>query len=150
MRPTLYQHVPQYKGRAGAEVVGTKGKTVYHPTTTYPWQPGETGTFSKECEMAEAMEHKSKKKHLHQVRTEAAHDGSYVHHHTYKEKKEDPHTEPERQNVATSGDAEEAGQHVSDSFAQNEGAAPAGEPEGGAAEAGGGAPDEAAGAEPGE
>lgn len=82
--------------------------------------------------MAETEGGKKHKKHLHQVRTVAAHDGTHVHHHTYKDKKEDAHSEPERENVATSGDAEEAGQHVTDSFAQNEGAAPAGEPEGGA------------------
>ena len=65
-------------------------------------------------------EGKKKKLHLHQVRTVAVEDGSHVHHHTYKDKKGDPYTHPERENVATSATPEEAGQHVEDAFAQNE------------------------------
>lgn len=63
---------------------------------------------------------KSKRKHLHRVVTEAAHDGTYVHHHTYKENAMDHHTEPERQNVATSSSPDEAGQHVAEQMAMNE------------------------------
>ena len=59
--------------------------------------------------------------HLHQVRTVAAEDGSHVHHHTYKAKKGDAFTLPERENVATSQSPEEAGQHVEESFAHNGG-----------------------------
>ena len=89
---------------------------------------------------------KKPKKHLHSIRTEQAEDGSFVHHHTYKAKKEDAHTEPERQNVATSDNPEEAGQHVAEQFAMNQGQQ--GEPEEGgeAPEQGGGAPDAGAGA----
>jgi hypothetical protein len=75
-----------------------------------------------------AEEKKGKKKHLHEIRSRQAEDGTIVHHHTYKANKEDHHTEPERENVATSGDAEEAGQHVADQFAQNAGAQPAADP----------------------
>jgi len=50
---------------------------------------------------------KRPKKHLHQIRSVQAEDGSIVHHHTYKAKKEDHHTEPERENVATSATPEE-------------------------------------------
>lgn len=78
-----------------------------------------------------ASEKKAKKKHLHEIRTQAADDGAYVHHHTYKGSKEDAHTEPERMNVATSGSPEEAGNHIADSFAQNEGAQQPGQPEAG-------------------
>ena len=63
---------------------------------------------------------KPKRKHLHEIRTQAAHDGTYVHHHTYKADAHDHHTEPERQNVATSNSPEEAGQHVAEQMAMNE------------------------------
>lgn len=97
-----------------------------------------------------AEEKKEHKKHTHQVRSVAAEDGTVVHHHTMKAKKGDPHTEPERENVATSANAEEAGQHVADAMGQNEGAAPAaGEPEGGAPDEGA-APGAGAPPEPGE
>jgi len=82
---------------------------------------------------------KTEKKHLHEIRTVAAHDGTYVHHHTYKAKKEDHHTEPERQNVATSADAEEAGQHVAEQMGMNEGGQGA-EPQGGGEAEGGAEP----------
>jgi hypothetical protein len=78
----------------------------------------------------EKKEEKKGKKHLHEIRTTAAEDGTYVHHHTYKAKKEDAHAEPERQNVATSGSPEEAGEHTADQFAMNQ-----------AADQGGGGPD---------
>ncbi len=82
----------------------------------------------KEKEHEEGKGEKKPKKHLHEIRSVQAEDGSIVHHHTYKAKKTDHHTEPERENVATSQDAEEAGQHVGDNFAQNEQAQPEEEP----------------------
>lgn len=94
-------------------------------------------------------EAKKPHKHLHEIRSVQAEDGSIVHHHTYKTKKEDHHTEPERSNVATSENAEEAGEHVREQFAMNQGAQqpePGGE---GEEEAGEGAPGAAA-PEPGE
>jgi hypothetical protein len=81
-------------------------------------------------EKREGEKGKPKKKlHLHQVRTVAAEDGSHVHHHTYKAKKGDAFTMPERENVATSSSPEEAGQHVEESFAQNGGGQGEQEPE---------------------
>lgn len=72
----------------------------------------------------EAKEHdggkKAERKHLHEIRTQSAHDGTYVHHHTYKAKAADHHAEPERQNVATSNSPEEAGQHVAEQMAMNQ------------------------------
>jgi len=88
---------------------------------------------------------KKPEKHLHQIRTVQAEDGTYVHHHTYKAKHEDHHTEPERENVATSATPEEAGQHVAEQMGMNEGGGGEQEPdgdEGGAAPgAGGGEPE---------
>lgn len=63
---------------------------------------------------------KKHKKHLHEIRSVQAEDGSIVHHHTYKAKKEDDHAEPERQNVATSTTPEDAGQHVAEQMGMNE------------------------------
>jgi hypothetical protein len=92
-------------------------------------------------------EGKKPKKHLHEIRTTAAEDGTYVHHHTYKAKKEDAHAEPERQNVATSTTADEAGQHVGDQMAMNEqGGGAEEEPGAGAGGAPEGAEEPAAGA----
>jgi hypothetical protein len=87
---------------------------------------------------------KPAKKHLHQIRSEATEDGHIVHHATYKKKKEDTETEPERKNVAVSSSPEEAGQHVADQFAMNQPAPDAATPPdgGGAGEAA--APDAAA------
>lgn len=87
---------------------------------------------------------KPAKKHLHSIHTEQAEDGSYVHHHTYKAKKSDAHTEPTRMNAATSQSPDEAGQHVAEQFAMNDQGAGGGqqeeEPEAaGAPDAGGGA-----------
>jgi hypothetical protein len=93
-------------------------------------------------------EHEGKKhakKHLHEIRSEETEDGHIIHHHTYKKKKGDAETEPERKNVAVSSTPEEAGQHTVDQFAMNQqpqvtpdaGAAGGGEP--GGEEAGGGA-----------
>ncbi len=75
---------------------------------------------------------KPAKKHLHEIRSEQAEDGHIVHHQTYKAKKGDAHTEPERKNVAVSSSPEEAGQHVADQFAMNQSpqANGGGEPEG--------------------
>jgi hypothetical protein len=84
---------------------------------------------------------KKKKLHLHEIRSTAAHDGSIVHHHTYKEHKDAPFAMPERGPMATSATPEEAGQHVQEQFGMNQGGG--GEPEpqaggGGEPEAGGG------------
>lgn len=87
---------------------------------------------------------KPAKKHLHSIYTEEAHDGTYVHHHTYKAKKEDHQSEPTRMNAATSQTPEEAGQHVEEQFAQNQSQQePAQGDEGGEAGAEGGAPPDA-------
>lgn len=82
-------------------------------------------------------EGKKKKLHLHEIRSTQAHDGSIIHHHTYKDHKEAMHTHPERGPMATSSSPEEAGQHVAEQFAMNQGAGAgpeepeeAGEPEG--------------------
>lgn len=85
--------------------------------------------------MAEKAKPKGKKHHLHEIRSTQAEDGSVVHHHTYKEHADSPHTMPERGPMATSSTPEEAGQHVQDMFSQNQG--------------GGGQAPEGAGAEPG-
>jgi hypothetical protein len=63
-----------------------------------------------------------KKLHLHEIRSTQARDGSIVHHHTYKEHPDHPFTMPERGPMATSANPEEAGQHVQDQFAMNQGA----------------------------
>jgi hypothetical protein len=72
-----------------------------------------------------------KKLHLHEIRSTQAHDGSIVHHHTYKDHKDSSFSQPERGPVATSADPEEAGQHVAEQFGMNQGAgaAPGGDPE---------------------
>jgi hypothetical protein len=70
-------------------------------------------------EKEERAEGKPKRKHLHEVRTEQAEDGTYVHHHTYKDKK-GGHPEPERRNVATSKTPEEAGEHTTEQFGMND------------------------------
>jgi hypothetical protein len=85
------------------------------------------------------------KKHLHEIRTTEAEDGSYVHHHTYKAKKENHNTERERENVATSATPEEAGQHVAEQFGMNQ-QEPEAEPEEPEAAPEGGEPAPAAGA----
>ena len=72
---------------------------------------------------------KKKKMHLHEIRSTQAHDGSIVHHHTYKEHKDHPFTMPERGPMATSSTPEEAGQHIQEQFAMNQGGG-AGEPGG--------------------
>lgn len=76
---------------------------------------------------------KKKRQHLHEIRSTQAHDGSIVHHHTYKDHKDSPFSNPERGPMATSSSPEEAGQHVAEMFGQNQGAAgPGAEPEAGA------------------
>jgi hypothetical protein len=91
-------------------------------------------------------EHEGKKpakKHLHEIRSEETEDGHIIHHHTYKKKRGDSETEPERKNVAVSSSPDEAGEHVADQFAMNQPAPDAGAaPDPGAAP--GGAPDAAA------
>jgi hypothetical protein len=80
-----------------------------------------------------------KKLHLHEIRSTQARDGSIVHHHTYKENPDHPFTMPERGPMATSADPEEAGQHVQEQFAMNQGGGgdqAGGEPEPAAAGAG--------------
>jgi hypothetical protein len=79
---------------------------------------------------------KKKKLHLHEIRSTQARDGSIVHHHTYKEHPDHPFTMPERGPMATSANPEEAGQHVQDQFAMNQG--------GGGQDAGGQEPEPAA------
>lgn len=83
--------------------------------------------------MAEKTENEKpkggKKKHLHQVITESVHDKNgkhtgYVHHHVYKEKATDHHSEPAKP-AGVSNTAEEAGEHVQDQFGAQEGAAAA-------------------------
>lgn len=76
--------------------------------------------MAKEAKKAEGEKAKPAKKHLHSIRTEEAEDGSYVHHHTWKGKKEDREAESPRLNAATSQSPEEAGQHVAEMFGQND------------------------------
>lgn len=121
---------------------------------------GNVAVAAKDCceyverrgvEMAEEKkEHegggkKPAKKHLHEIRSEETEDGHIIHHHTYKAKKGDDKTEPERKNMAVSSSPDEAGEHVSDQFAMNQAAPDAGAapPDAGAAP-GGAAPDAAA------
>lgn len=89
---------------------------------------------------------KPKKKHLHQIVTEAAHDGSLTHHHIYKDRKEDTFSHPSRL-MATSSTPEEAGDHVSEQFAANQ-AQPAPDEQAAAAPAEGAPEDQDAGAAP--
>lgn len=65
------------------------------------------------------MADKKKKKHLHEIRTVAAKDGSFAHFHRYKNHPDDEDAEPERM-VATSESPEEAGQHVQEQMAMNQ------------------------------
>ena len=94
-------------------------------------------------------EHEGKKKparkHLHEIRSEETEDGHILHHHTYKAKKGDEKSEPERKNMAVSSSPDEAGEHVADQFGMNQqpaagggDAEPGGEAPGGEAPAGGG------------
>ena len=87
---------------------------------------------------------KRPKKHLHQIRSVQAEDGSIVHHHTYKDHKDALFAHPERGPVATSQNPEEAGQHVEEQFGMNQGGgeqpAEDGQGEGESAGAGGAPP----------
>lgn len=89
---------------------------------------------------------KPEKKHLHQVRSEETEDGHIIHHHTYKKKRGDAETEPERKNVAVSSSPDEAGEHTAEQFGMNQppaaAAAPAGEDPGGDPGGGAAAPEE--------
>lgn len=79
-------------------------------------------------------EKKPKRRHLVEIRTRQARDGSLVHHHTYMEHPDAMHEDPERGPMATSESPEEAGQHVNEQFGMNQmGEQP--EPQGGQAEA---------------
>ena len=90
----------------------------------------------REEEREKKGEHGKKKKlHLHEIRSTQAHDGSIVHHHTYKEHKEDPMSMPERGPMATSTTPEEAGQHVAEQFGMNQGGGEQEEAGGGEGEA---------------
>jgi hypothetical protein len=94
-------------------------------------------------------EKKPAKKHLHQIRSEESEDGHIIHHHTYKKKRGDAETEPERKNMAISNSPEESGQHTAEQFGMNQppAAAPeaapgAGDPGGEPGGGGAGAPEE--------
>ncbi len=73
-------------------------------------------------ERKEEREEKKKpaKKHLVEIRSEETEDGHIIHHHTYKKKRGDRETEPERRNVAVSNSPEEAGEHVAEQFGMNQ------------------------------
>jgi len=58
-------------------------------------------------------EKKAKKKHLHQIITTFAHDGTAGHEHVYKDKKEDHHTHPPVF-AGTSSNMEDLHQHMED------------------------------------
>lgn len=81
---------------------------------------------SKKKESSKEGGGKAKRKHLHEIRSTQAHDGSIVHHHTFKDSQDSPFTHPERGPMATSATPEEAGQHVAEQFGMNQGG---GEPE---------------------
>jgi hypothetical protein len=95
-------------------------------------------------EKKEEGKKKPAKKHLHEIRSEETEDGHIIHHHTYKAKKGDDKTEPERKNMAVSSSPDEAGEHVTDQFAMNQAAPDAGVAPDAGASPGGGAPDAAA------
>ena len=80
----------------------------------------------EEKDKKEEPKAKAKKKlHLHEIRSTQAHDGSIVHHHTYKDHKDAPFPHPERGPMATSETPDEAGQHVAEQFSMNQ---PGGQP----------------------
>jgi len=58
-----------------------------------------------------------KKKHLHQIVTTRAHDGSFGHEHIYKDKATDHHTHPPVF-AGTSQDIEDVKQHMHDHFGE--------------------------------
>jgi hypothetical protein len=80
----------------------------------------KSGKGEREEHGGKKSEGGKKRPHLHEIRSVQAEDGSIVHHHTYKKSKDDHFTMPERGPMATSSTPEEAGQHVSEQFAQNQ------------------------------
>jgi hypothetical protein len=60
-------------------------------------------------------EHKAKKKHLHQIVTTQAHDGTWSHDHIYKDHKEAQHSHPPVF-AGTSSNMEDLHQHMDDHF----------------------------------
>jgi hypothetical protein len=89
--------------------------------------------MAKEAAKPEKSGKGAKRKHLKEIRSVHAEDGSIVHHHTYMRDKNEPHSiEPERGPMATSATPEEAGQHVAEQFGMNgagDGDVQGGEPE---------------------
>ena len=93
---------------------------------------------------------KKPKHHLHEIRSTQARDGSIVHHHTYKKHADEDFAMPERGPMATSSSPEEAGQHVTEMFGQNQMGGPnASEQPGASPATAGGAPPPAGGEEAG-
>lgn len=82
---------------------------------------------------------KKPKKHLHQVITTQAHDGTFSHEHIYKDKKEDMHSHPPVF-AGTSSDMDDLHQHMDDHFGPQTGGGEEPEAEG--------APEEGAEQEP--
>jgi hypothetical protein len=60
-------------------------------------------------------EHKPKKKHLHQIVTTQAHDGTFSHDHIYKDSKEAQHSHPPVF-AGTSSNMDDLHQHMDDHF----------------------------------
>ena len=95
----------------------------------------------REPEKKEGEKHeggaKKHKKHLHQIVTTFAHDGTATHEHVYKAKKEDHHTEPPVL-AGTSSNMEDLHDHMDDHAGpmMNQGGGEEEEPQGG--EPGGG------------
>jgi hypothetical protein len=78
----------------------------------------ETKHESEAREEPKGERGKKPRKHLHQIITEEAHDGTFTHHHVYKAKKGDMHSEMPRL-MATSSSPEEAGEHTAEQFGMN-------------------------------
>jgi hypothetical protein len=94
---------------------------------------------------------KPEKKHLHRHVIEETDDGHFLHHQTYKKKRGDTETEPERKNTAVSMTADEAGQHAGEQMGMNEPPpAPAAPPDASAAPAAGADPTAGGGVMPGQ
>jgi hypothetical protein len=92
----------------------------------------------KAKEPEKSKEHAGKKKHLHQVITTQAHDGTWSHEHVYKDHKHSPHSHPPVF-AGTSQSMEDMHQHNDDHWGPQAGG------EGEPAEAGAqGPPEEAA------
>jgi hypothetical protein len=82
---------------------------------------------------------KPKKKHLHQIITTKAHDGTFGHEHVYKDKPEDHHTHP-AVFAGTSHDIGDVQQHMEDHFGDGAQAEEQGDGEAPEAAGAGGAP----------